>query len=106
MTSTTGHKIDPEGVDHPQHYNLHPAGIECIDVIEHMTLNVGSAIKYLWRAGLKPSEALDKDLSKAIWYLERERVRLAALANRPDVAPPRHSPVLSRDGGPSVPSTP
>lgn len=30
---TTGYEIDPNGVNHPQHYNLHPAGIECIDVL-------------------------------------------------------------------------
>jgi hypothetical protein len=65
-----------ESVDHPEHYNQHPAGIECIDVIEHLTFNVGSAIKYLWRAGLKPGEATDTDLNKAIWYIEREKERL------------------------------
>lgn len=62
-----------EYVNHPKHYNEHPSGIECIDVIEHMTLNIGTAIKYLWRAGLKPGEGDDRDLQKAIWYIERER---------------------------------
>jgi len=63
-------------VNHPRHYNEHPAGIECIDVIEHMTSNVASAFKYGWRAGLKPSADHDEDLGKAIWYLQRERERL------------------------------
>ena len=67
-----------ERVDHPQHYNEHPSGIECIDVVEHMTFNLGNAVKYVWRAGLK-SEDPDEDLRKAIWYLERERRRLATL---------------------------
>lgn len=62
-----------EKVNHPRHYNLHPAGIECIDVIEHMTFNIGSAVKYLWRAGLKPATKEDEDLKKALWYIERER---------------------------------
>lgn len=66
-----------EEVDHPQHYNEHPAGIECIDVIEEFPHNIGAAIKYLWRAGLKPGVDFDKDLQKAIWYIERERQRLA-----------------------------
>lgn len=71
------HKAEEyEFVDHPKHYNEHPSGIECIDVIEHMTLNVGSAVKYLWRAGLKPGEADLRDLDKAIWYINREKERL------------------------------
>lgn len=66
-----------EFVDHPKHYNEHPAGIECIDVIEHMTHNVGAAVKYLWRVGLKPGEGYARDLDKAIWYINREKERLA-----------------------------
>lgn len=59
-------------VNHPSHYNQHPAGIECIDVVEHMPFNVGSAIKYLWRAGLKDGTDELEDLRKAQWYVERE----------------------------------
>lgn len=70
-------KEEYEYVDHPKHYNMHPSGIECIDVIEHMTHNVGAAIKYLWRAGLKPGEADLRDFDKAIWYINREKERLA-----------------------------
>lgn len=61
VKGTTGHTIDPRGVDHPRHYNIHPAGIECIDVIEYMTANVALAIKHVWRAGLKEGEATLKD---------------------------------------------
>ena len=77
--STTGNKIDPRGVDHPKHYNVHPSGVECIAVIEHMTFNVGIAIKHLWRAGLKEGEPSLKDLDKALWYLSRERERLVKM---------------------------
>lgn len=66
-----------EMVNHPKHYNSHPAGIECIDVIEHMTFNVGSCIKYLWRQGLKPGVDNLEDLKKARWYVEREIERLS-----------------------------
>jgi len=59
-------------VDHPKHYNSHPSGVECIDIIEYMTFNVGAAIKHLWRAGLKPGVDQEQDLHKAIWYIERE----------------------------------
>ena len=57
-------------VDHPSHYNLHPKGIECIDVVESMSFNIGNAIKYLWRQGLKGDSVTD--LKKAIWYIQRE----------------------------------
>ncbi len=63
-----------EAVDHPSHYNSHPSGVECITVVEHLTFNVGNAIKYLWRAGLKG--ALVEDLKKARWYIDREIQRL------------------------------
>ena len=35
----------PNMIDHPQHYNASPSGIECIDVIEHLPFNVGNANK-------------------------------------------------------------
>jgi hypothetical protein len=63
-----------ESVDHPAHYNKHPSGVECIQIVEHMNFNVGNAMKYLWRAGEKGS-ALE-DLQKAAWYLNREIGRL------------------------------
>jgi hypothetical protein len=47
--------------------------VECIDIVEHMPFNIGNAMKYLWRAGLKAP--LDEDLAKAIWYIQRERDR-------------------------------
>ena len=57
-------------VNHPKHYNSHPSGIECITVVEHMSFNIGNAIKYLWREGLKGDSV--EDLKKAIWYINRE----------------------------------
>lgn len=59
-----------ETVNHPPHYNSHPSGIECITVVEHMTFNVGNAIKYLWRADHKADTV--EDLRKAAWYIDRE----------------------------------
>ena len=66
-----------ETVDHPSHYNAHPSGVECIDVVEHMNFNLGNAIKYIWRAGLKPTSSDIEDLRKACWYIDREIQRLA-----------------------------
>jgi hypothetical protein len=57
-------------VDHPKHYTQHPLGIECIDVVESMSFNLGNAIKYLWRASEKGNYI--EDLEKAIWYIQRE----------------------------------
>lgn len=65
-----------EAVNHPQHYNAHPSGIECIDVVEHMTFNAGNAVKYLWRNGLKDETPAIQDLEKARWYIDREIARV------------------------------
>jgi hypothetical protein len=66
-----------EQVDHPAHYNSHPSGVECIDIIEPFPHNVGAAIKYLWRAGLKPGSGTLVDLRKAGWYIQREIERVS-----------------------------
>ncbi len=67
----------PEKVNHPKHYNQHPSGVECITIIRHMPHNVGAAMKYLWRMGLKPGESDVEDLNKAIWYLQDELKRIS-----------------------------
>lgn len=69
----------PQGtpVDHPPHYNSHPSGVECIEVVEHFSFNLGNAIKYVWRNGLKPTADSLEDLRKARWYIDREIARLA-----------------------------
>lgn len=69
-------------VNHPKHYTSDPSGIECIDITRHRNFNIGNAIKYLWRTGLKEDKdrkLIDKqveDLNKAIWYLVDEIHRL------------------------------
>lgn len=69
-------------VNHPRHYTSDPSGIECIDITRHRNFNIGNAIKYLWRAGLKEDKdrkLIDKqveDLNKAVWYLVDEIHRL------------------------------
>jgi hypothetical protein len=69
-------------INHPKHYTSDPSGIECIDVTRYRNFNVGNAIKYLWRAGLKEDKdrkLIDKqieDLNKAVWYLVDEIHRL------------------------------
>ena len=68
-----------DAVNHPKHYNSDPSGIECIQITRHRNFNIGNAIKYLWRAGLKDSDTSGKqieDLRKAIWYIADEIERL------------------------------
>jgi hypothetical protein len=60
----------PDMVNHPPHYTGHPSGVECIDIVEHLPYNIGAAIKYLWRQGLKGDQV--EDLRKAAWYVARE----------------------------------
>ena len=71
-----GERVDEmesyELVNHPKHYNDHPTGVEAIDIIEAFNFNIGNAIKYLWRVGLKPDSSVMDDLQKALWYVERE----------------------------------
>lgn len=70
-------KESNERVDHPSYYQ-HPSGVECITVARWHSFNVGSALKYLWRAGLKQEQGLSnedkqiEDLEKAVWYLKDE----------------------------------
>lgn len=65
-----------DNINHPTHYNSHPSGIECIEITRYYPFNVGSAIKYLWRAGLKKDASLSdkekeiEDLGKAIWFIQ------------------------------------
>jgi hypothetical protein len=59
-----------EEVNHPDHYQGN--GIEVIDIIDSFGLNfnLGNSIKYILRADKKGFKK--KDLSKAVWYLNRE----------------------------------
>lgn len=75
-------------VNHPPHYNSDPSGVECIEITRHRNYNVGNAIKYLWRAGLKKDGELTElekhiqDLKKSIFYIEDEIKRLTNLKGK------------------------
>lgn len=68
-------------VQRPKHYNVHPSGLEAIDLCEHLTFNLGNAVKYIWRAGLKNDEV--EDLKKALWYIKREQERIDLYEQEP-----------------------
>ena len=63
--------ISNDPINHPKHYGSHPTGVKCIDIVEHFSYNVGNAVKYLWRAGLKEDNPAITDLKKARWYIDR-----------------------------------
>lgn len=63
-------------VIHPTHYNSDPSGVECLAIVRHRNFNVGNAMKYLWRAGLKDRNAVVEDLKKAIFCIEDEIKRI------------------------------
>ena len=65
----------PDNVNHPAHYTQHPSGVECIEIAEWMSYNIGNVFKYCWRGGLKTPDVLE-DLRNAAWYLDREIERL------------------------------
>lgn len=93
----TGHTMpyppreDP--VKRPAHYTSDPSGVECIQIVRHRNFNVGNALKYLWRAGLKssgnlaPLEKQVQDLEKARWYIDDEIGRLTRGADKGTTAP-------------------
>lgn len=59
------------------HYRA-ASGFEAIDVIEswNLNFNLGNAVKYICRAGIKDESKSLEDLEKARWYLEREIKRI------------------------------
>ena len=79
--------IKRDDVNHPTHYTSHPSGIECIDIVKYHDFCTGSAMKYLWRAGIKQEQGKDKtqkeieDLRKAVWYIEQKIKDLEGLEN-------------------------
>ncbi len=65
-----------EKIEHPNHYNWHPSGVECIQIVREFSYNTGSAITYLWRAGRKPGSSAIEDMEKAIFHIQDEIDRL------------------------------
>lgn len=61
-------------VVNPQHYQGFSNGAQPVDIAEHLSFNLGNALKYISRAGRK-GDAVE-DLSKARWYIDRELNRL------------------------------
>lgn len=62
-------------VNHPSHYT-HYKGMEIIELTEQMNFNLGNAVKYIARAGLKDPSKEIEDLEKAVFYVIRESKRV------------------------------
>jgi hypothetical protein len=64
-------------IDGPEYYGGKDNPLETIKIIEANGWGwgfcMGSALKYLTRAGKKNSEETEDDLDKGIWYLERAK---------------------------------
>ena len=60
-------------INHPNHYNWLPNGIECQDVVSHFPYNVGVAMAYLWRVDHKGTPI--EDLRKARKHIDFELAR-------------------------------
>jgi len=81
-----------DSVTHPKHYTSDPSGVECLEIVRHRNFNIGNAIKYLWRAGLKDENTQVEDLQKALFYISDEIVRLTS----------SKAPAYHRSNGPTA----
>ena len=70
-------ELEDDPINRPAHYTGHPSGVECIQITEHMSFNLGNAVKYIWRADLKENRLVD--LKKAEFYIKREISRLKTI---------------------------
>ena len=84
LTNPLPIKVNDQGeyefVNAPKHYNDHPSGVECQEIIrECKDPMIAFAIKHLWRSqfGTKPGQSGDQDLAKAIEYIQLEQARRA-----------------------------
>lgn len=70
QSSGVERKPEVDMINSPPHYTA--GGVETIDFIEakNLNYNLGNAVKYITRAGLKGNRV--EDLQKAKWYIERE----------------------------------
>lgn len=66
-------------VSHPSHYQSE--GVECIDAMYAVSPDmavyfaVGSALKYLDRAGLKDDEGEDLSKARECWHMAKRMIR-------------------------------
>lgn len=83
-------------VNHPSHYGGQDNPYEAIKVIEAWELNfsLGSAVKYISRAGKKPNESTLRDLRKARQYLDFEIERIEKKLSGEDLTEEQRTAVV------------
>lgn len=81
-----------DNVNHPSHY-ADNGPFECIELTEQFDFCVGNAIKYVWRHNDKGKPV--EDLSKALWYLNRETNRIGGTIYVPSSEPLLHKLIVT-----------
>ena len=60
-------------VNKAKHYNMHPSGVEAIEVCRELDFNLGNCFKYVFRyTGKEPV----RSLKSALWYFQDHRAHL------------------------------
>lgn len=54
-------------VNKAEHYNSHPSGIEVIDIIRHMSFDLGCVLKYVMR---RKGKEYHRSLASAMYYMK------------------------------------
>lgn len=82
-----------DSINHPTHYNQ--GKIEVIEALEDWNLNFhrANAVKYIARAGKKDPSKEIEDLKKAIWYLNRDIIRMEAAKKNETAPKPNSHPI-------------
>ena len=65
-------------IEAPTHYTSHPSGVECKDIAQEYSYNVGTAMAYLWRHCDKHDDPTI-DIRKAMKHLQFELDRYAKI---------------------------
>nr|DAQ76510.1 MAG TPA: nucelotide kinase [Caudoviricetes sp.] len=74
-----------KSVDSPVHYTSYNQ-VEIIEITRWLPFDLGNAVKYIARAGLKDPEKEDQDLLKALWYVDDH---IEKVESRTEVSNPR-----------------
>lgn len=74
-----------KSVSSPVHYTSYNQ-VEIIEITRWLPFDLGNAVKYIARAGLKDPEKEDQDLLKALWYVDDH---IEKVESRTEVPNPR-----------------
>lgn len=75
---------DDEAVFSPSHYTAYNQ-VEVIEITRWLPFDLGNAVKYIARAGLKDPEKEPQDLLKALWYVNDHISKVETLIGTKDL---------------------